>query len=594
MAVPDSDQQSVATTLHEAVLQTLASAVISLRPDGVITTFNSVASEITGLEPDDVVGHTFAEVFLAIGNIEDFAQAVLDSVYTGPLIHQRVVEADFGNGRRSLSMSVSRITGGVDEDSGVAVVFEDITELQELQAKELALAREVDEQHRELRQAYLDLEEQNTNLEDANRQTRIARIAGYSSIVVLLTVIGLYVLDLRPYARDDYTKAPFIEERTDVLLTVQPQELTKTITVTGQLAPRREVDITSPINGKISAIHTPYGALAKKDQTLIELDVTEVRIQHRDAEASYIKALERSNDAENWGTGVDVSRAKRSVAKAKLDLEDSRKRLEETAFLLERGVIPSSEHDAAQRSFTGRQLDLEAAEQDLASVLKQGAAEARVAKLELENAKARLDEISATLSLSVLKAPVDGVVMRPPESNSAAAGNLDQRLAKGDAVTQGERLLIVGDVDGLAVQGRVDEVDVIDINIGDEVLVRGDAFPNTTLHGVLDHVSSEARVEPRSLPFFEVKAVIPQLTEEQRQVVRVGMSAVLEVIVRHETDAVLVPLNALALVEGQPTIRVMRNNQEETIPVVVGETTVDRAEIIEGIAVGDQIVVAER
>jgi len=356
--------ERAADRLHEAVLQTLANAVISVRPDGVIATFNAAAAAITGIAAREVVGRTFAEVFLVIKDAEDFTQAVLDSVYEGPLVNQRVIEADFGNGPRSLSMSVSRIAGG--NDAGVAVVFDDISELRELQAREIALAQEVDAQHKELRQAYLNLEEQNRALAEASRRTRFARLGGLGAAVVLLTLAGLYALSLRP-------DEPSREARTtasagDAVLTVEPRQLTETVTTTGQLAPLREIDIISPVAGKVAVVHVPFGERVEKDEALLELDVTEARVEHRNAQARHIKAQERVDEVENWSDGVEVSRSRRALAMAKLALEDSRRRLENTAFLFERGVIPESEHTAAERDFTSRKLNLDASEQDFASI----------------------------------------------------------------------------------------------------------------------------------------------------------------------------------------------------------------------------------
>ena len=593
---PDAamDAPQPAGALHQAVLQTLASAVVSLRPDGVITTFNAAAAQITGLAPADVIGRTFAEVFLRLEDAEEFTQAVLDSVYQGPLVNQRVVEASFRNRRRSLSMSVSRIAqreGGAEVDAGVAVVFEDITEVRELRAKELSLAQEIETQHSELRQAYLLLEEQNRTLAEANRQTRLARVGGLGAVVVLLGAIVLYALDLRPRSQDNPAGPAAAAAADDaVVMTVQPGELTKTITVTGQLAPRREVDVTSPINGKVATVHAPFGAQVQKGDPLVELDMTDVRIEYRAQQAIHIKAMERLAEAENWSDGVEVSRARRSVAKARLDLEDSRTRQEETAFLLERGVIPSSEHAAAERGFTNRQLDLEAAEQDLASVMHKGIAEVRVARLELENARARLDELNATLRLAVLTAPVAGVVMRPPQGEGSSGGQERDRLSAGDSVGQGERLVIVGDLNGLSVVGRVDEVDVVEVGSGNEARVTGDAFPGMVLHGRVARVSSEASVESRSLPFFEITAVVESLTAEQRVALRIGMSATLEVVVRRDAQALLIPLDAVEMVGGKPTVRIARGGEFRPVPVVVGEVTVDSAEILDGIAPGDRIL----
>ncbi|MCY3987856.1 MAG: efflux RND transporter periplasmic adaptor subunit [Gammaproteobacteria bacterium] len=594
MAAARSDSAAIAGApgvLHEAILQTLASAVISMRPDGVIITFNAAAAGITGLTPESVIGRTFAEVFVPMEGAEDFTQAVLDSVYQGPLVRRRLIEAAFDAGIRSLSVSVSRIVAGEDDDAGLAVVFDDISKIRELREKEVALAREVDAQHRELREAYLGLEESNRTLAEANRQARLARVGGLGAVVVLLTVLGLYAMDFRSPGPNATERASETAGWDSVVMTVEPRELSKSVLVEGRLAPRREVDVTSPMTGKVAVVHVPYGARVEQGQLLLELDVTEVRIEHRDAEAGHIRALERFNETDNWADGVEVSRARRSVAKARLDLADSSTKVEETAFLLGRGVIPSSEHDAAQRSFNNRRLDLEAAEQDLASVLKKGTADARVARLELANAKARLDELSETLRLAMLRAPVGGVVMRPAPTEGG--GESRERLGAGDSVTQGERLLIIGDLDGVSVVGRVDEVDVVEIEPGNEVLIRGDAFRDTVLRGIVERVSSEAIIESRALPFFEVTAVVESLTPDQRAALRIGMSAVLEVLVRREASAVLVPLDAVTLADGQPTVLVARGDDFRPVPVSVGESTIDSVEILEGVVPGDRILVPQ-
>ncbi len=578
-------------TLQEAVLQTLANAVISLKPDGVITTFNDAAEAITGLESQATIGQTFAAVFLEMKDAEDFTQTVFDSVYKGPLVSQRVVQADFGNGQRSLSMSVSRISSRneieADTDTGVAVVFEDITELRELRD-------EVDSQHRELRQAYVNLEEQNRTLAEAGRQTRIARFGVVGAVVVLLTLVGIYVLSLRPDTPSREAAAVASEPDAERLLTVMPSELVETVAMTGQLAPLRKVDITSPVTGKVGTVHAQFGTSVDKDDLLLELDVTETRVQHRDAEARLIKAQERLDEVENWDESVEVSRARQATMRAKLGLEDSRRRLESTAFLLENGVIPSSEHIAAQREYTSREFDLESSQQDLDSTLKRGESELRLAKIEFENARVELDELSEALRLSALRAPVAGLVMRPTSDGGFSGGQQGgSRIAEGDEVNQGERLVTIGDLDGISVEGRVDETDIVKIKVGDEALISSDAFAGTVLRGQVEQVSTEAVAEQYSLPYFTVRAVVPQLTPAERDAIRLGMSAVLNVVVRQEPEAILVPLAAINMVNREPFVRVLRDEETVAVPVSVGETTASHAEILDGIVAGDQILLLE-
>ena len=583
-----------AGTIHEAILETLASAVISLEPGGRVITFNAAAGAITGLAPEAVIGLTFAEIFLAMEGAENFAQAVLDAVYHGPLVRQRVVTAEFPAGKRTLSMSVSHIKETSSDNPGIAVVFDDITELRELRAKEIELSREVEAQNRELKAAYLRLETRHQDLEEGQKQLRPARIGAITGGILLLTALTLYGMSDRSDTSPEPIGTLAFDPDDATVYTVEPRSLSKSINITGRLAPRREVDITSPMNGTIAAVHAPFGARVESGQPLIELDVSEVRIEHRVAKAAHIKALEQFNESSNWSESVEVSRAKRSLTKAQIELENSRSKLEETVFLLERGVIPTSEHEAAKRSFQGRQLDMEAAEQDVATILAKGEAGGRVGRLELENAQARLEELEETLRLSVMRAPVTGVVMRAPATGQSGGGaNKRDRLGSGDAVTQGARLLMIGDLDGLSIVGRVDEIDVTRVQPGSPVSVRGEAFPGTVLQGKVERVSSQAIQESgfRTQPSYEIVAMVERLTEQERLALRIGMSAVMEVVVLEKPDALLVPIEAVVLADGQPMIRVASGEDFHPVTVTVGETTIDSIEITDGIAPGDRILV---
>ncbi len=592
MATTDQAPEGRRST-HEAILETLASAVLSLEAGGAVTTFNSAAAAITGLAPQAVIGRTFAEIFLPIEGAEGFCETVLDAVYNGTLVRRRVVEATFPGGKRTLSMSVSEVARGAGGSTSLAVVFDDISEIRELRQKELSLAHEVDEQHRQLKEAYRRLEQQNRDLADARKRTRLARFGGTAALLLLLGALTVFALDLRPdrTAPGEGQAAP-AETRIHV---VEPQPLQAVVTVIGQLAPRREIDVTSPMTGKIAAVHVAYGASVEAGQALVELDVTETTAQHREAEATFIAARERHERALNWEESVEVSRARRNVTKARIDLEDSRSQLDETAFLLERGVIPTAEHEAAERNFENRRLDLEAAEQDLAVVTEQGASDGQIARLELANAQARLEELGETLRLAVLRAPIPGVVMGPRDAPSTEDRSQD-RLVAGSSVVYGERLLTIGDIEGLSVVGRVDELDVALIRPGAPVTVRGEAFPDFDLQAAVGRVSSEAlATNPGdSPPAFELVAVVDELTEQQRALVRIGMSATLEILVRDETDVLLAPVEAVAIRDGETTVELVEGDAVRTAKVTTGMTTFSSVEIVEGLRPGDRILLPGR
>ena len=583
-------------SIHEAILETLASAVISIESGGVVTSFNSTAAKLTGLKPDQVIGRTFASAFFELDGTDQFTETVLDAIYDGSLVRQRMVEATFPSGPQLLSMSVSKVTSERDDAEettlGVAVVFDDVSEISELREKELALAREIEGQNKELRDAYITLEEQNREFADAQRRSRLIRNGGMTGIVLLLALLGFYTMRVEPEAPDAaVAELPLTMEDGEIFV-VEPKPLSTSINITGRLGPREEFDITSPLTGKVAVVYVPYGASVAKGDRLLDLDNRDVLIRVREAEAAYITARERFQVVSNWSESVEASRARRGVTKARIDFTESEKQLEETEFLFERGVIPESEFKAAERNLRGRELDLEAAEQDLAVILAKGTADASISRLELENAKARLDELQTTLELARVIAPIAGVVLRSPVAGASETGS-DDPLVAGKPVTEGERLLTIGDVNGLSIMGRVDEVDIIRIQPGNSVRVTGSAFPGVILHGEILRVSSEATLERSggNVPYFEIVASVTELRPEQLKVLRIGMSVTMEIVVRQSDDALLIPIDAVQFINDEATVVLAQGDQRQRISVTPGVTTFDSVEIVMGLNPGDQILV---
>ena len=582
--------------IYRSVLDSVASGVVSLDTRGVVTSFNAAASEIIGLKREAVVGRTFAEVFGEMAGADEFADTILDAVYETSAV-RREVEATFAGKARTLSVATRYLKEEGDGGTarlGVVAVFTDITEIRDLQVSELRLARELETQHAELLEAYRDLEQTNLKLGRASRRIATVRIGAALAVLFLFAAVGYWFWDsgadtARPAGGVSASAAPGAAANFASVI-VEPGTVSASVTLTASLAPLREIDVTSPVKGKVAAVHVRPGETVTKGQLLIEMNVAELEIDLREAQVAHIKARDRVEELENWADHRDVSRARRTVSKSAIALETARNRFTQTTFLLERGIIPASEHDAAGRERDGRRLDLDSAEQDLAAILARGAADLRVARLELENATARLKGVEDRLSRARVRAPAAGVVMRPKGGGEGPAS--------GAAVERGDSLLTLGDFRGLTVLGQIDEVDVARLRPGQAARVRGDAFPGLDLRGRVVRVSSQAVPSPdrRKAPFFEVAASVDSLTDRQRESVRLGMSATLEILIYEKQDALLVPLGAVETRGGVSRLRVRDRGSGEVrqIDVVTGLTTLDSVEIVEGLAAGDEVLVERR
>lgn len=580
-------------SLYRKVCESMTSGVMLINANGEIETFNQAASEILGLDRKSVLGRSFVDVLLADERFDELNESVLAAVHDGEVGHHRVVHISVGERTVPLSVSTAYLRDPSDSGAarrGVVAVFSDISEVEELRVTELRLRRDLEGRHKELSEAYLSLEDRNRELGSLVRKVQTVRISASVFVVALVVAIGGYLWNQPNAAWFGATAAPSSDgDRQARLFTVEPRRIASTITVASVIRPRREVVVASPIDGQIDKVHVRHGETVDAGQLLLQIDIAKERIQQRGAQTAYLKARMRTEEYSNWIDGIEVAKAKRTVNKARIALEAKTTELEETNFLIEKGLVPARKKLSLERDLRTRRLDLEAAEQELKAVLAKGVEELEVARLDLAGAREELARIDRVLRNAAVVAPVAGVVLRFDRRLLKSGGT----LSAGRPVEQGQELLTIGDVEGISVTGWVDEADIGRIQPGQAVRISGPAFPGMELMGKVAYVSSEAtRPGGRTLPTFEVAATVDGLDGKQREVVRLGMSADMKIVVYQSDNALLVPVEAVDLTQDRPRLRVWDDaaGAGRFVDVATGTTTTDAVEIRGGIAPGDRVI----
>lgn len=582
-------------SIYRAVCDSMTCGVVLIDGQGRIETFNPAASRLLGLDRDAVLHRNFAEVFLADNAFDELNEAILGAIYEGAVGQQRVATVSVGGRLVPLAVDTSylrELLGTEDDRRGVVAVFSDISEIESLRAKEIALARDVEAKHRELQDAYRSLEDRNTELDGLLRKVRAVRLATTICGAAIAVGLGAWLWNGSPLSLFGAppTQAAKVPGETR-LLTVEPRRIAWTIDVTSTVEPLRKVAVASPFEGKVGTVHVKLGQTVAEEQPLLTLDVGEVRIQHRKAQAAWLKAEAEMEGLNDWSNGPEASKAKRAVTKARIALEASNTKLAETVFLVEQGLAPAAREVAAEREHRTRLLDLDAAEQNLNAVLAKGTDSREVVRLELENARSELEGIEAVLRNATVAAPVAGVVLRLGDTDPRRGSG----LTTGTTVEAGSHLVTIGDMSGITASGSVDEVEVRRIRPGHAVRISGPAFPGHVLEGRIVHVSSRAfrGTGQRNLPVFEISAAVDRLDEEQRRAVRLGMTAEMEIVVYENEQALVVPVGAVDLSQGGPRVRLRdeETGEERVVEVATGITTLDSVEILSGLAPGNRVVV---
>ncbi len=117
--------------IYEMVLANMRDGVVTFDLQGTIVTFNRAAGRILGLDPDQVLGLSFAEIFLGEARFDDFNEVMLRAIYENEVTHSRDIVIRNGEQRLDLHVSSSflhMVEGETQQRFGVIVVFSDVTE----------------------------------------------------------------------------------------------------------------------------------------------------------------------------------------------------------------------------------------------------------------------------------------------------------------------------------------------------------------------------------------------------------------------------------------------------------------------------------
>ena len=594
------------TLLYRNVVESMDGGVMAVDSAGRIGLFNTGASQLLGLDHAQVRGKAFGEVFLGLEGLEAFSDAVLAAVYDKEVGNRTTVGVRLEDGtERALAVTTVYLvdrTGEETRPSGIVAVFDDVTEIEALRRAEELFAEATEKQNVELRDAYRQLDENNKALGQALKKVQAIRMVAIVLVATLFAGAAWFVWDEAGSGLlEGLSQTPQGAAQAGKpvhTMTVSPQPFMLTLAFVGRLAPREEVLVTSPTSGKVARVHFEYGGRVVAGQPLIELDTAKTERQHRTAQAEYLEAQDRLRALENWEQSPEITRLRRTVARAARELEAQRSKVAETALLLGQGIIPEQEHRAAERQYDAAEMSYDAGVQDLElAQAKAGEDALKIARLRLANAQAAVRDLERTLASAVIVAPVSGVVLQTRDRQGRAREGEGEplKLSPGWPVSEGAFLVAIGDLDGLSVTGRIDEVDVVKVRPGQPVRISGDAFPGLELHGSIAQISAESRTTGSSrVPTFDVTADVEPPGEEHLQRLRLGMTANVTVVVREEPAALLVPIVAVHGRTGAFWVNVWdeENETSRQVPVEVGATTRHRAEIVHGIEPGDEVIVS--
>jgi HlyD family secretion protein len=268
-------------------------------------------------------------------------------------------------------------------------------------------------------------------------------------------------------------------------------DITEKVTGNGKIYPVVDVDISAKVSGEILAIKAIEGDTVEAGAVLVILD------------GEQYKALR--------------DRAKSQILGAKAEVK-----------------LATSEWERAKELFTKNlisQAELDIAESKLES-----------AQSMLQQAEASMKEAEDALSKTVLKAPMDGVIIRKNKDVG--------EMALGSQF-QADVILGLADLSKMEAQVDVNENDIINVSLGDTSAVEIDAFQDTTFHGLVSEISHSATMKGTGTIDEVTNYQVKILLLDKLPSFRPGMSATADIRTQTVKQALNVPIQSLTARERQ-------------------------------------------
>jgi len=581
--------------VNRRILESMADGVLVIDMRGTITQFNPAAATMLGIAQDTAVGSSLAALFIELPGYGAFVDSVLDAIYADSPQPARLVSIELEDGRRVwLKLTTSYLDAADAQGRAVLAVFSDVTQLEEAYEKERRLAEELQGAHRQLQDAYIQIESRNAELKSAFRRSQSVRLWATAAAIAVFALAGYWVMRGLGGSRElpaAVVAAPAAAAGAQAYHEVEPRPVQASITYSGRVMPGQVLTMIAPFDTTVASRHVEYGERVKTGQRLLELDPTDIEIRFRRARSELAQAEEKLEKLENWERGKEMQAARRAVRQAEAELARARKELEDNVYLHQRGIVPERELASARRAAEDARVRLEVAREDVTETARQaGPVQLESARAELANARSEYESTKQKLEQATVVAPVDGIVLSPLEKQAEKPVSIEP----GSRISAGAPLLVIGDMNSLEVEGNIDELDIHKVRAGQTAQVRIGALDGPGFAGKITHVSSQAREsDNRGLPGFRLVARVEDLTAADLQQVRIGMSAVVTVLTRQDAGALVVPHAYVGGgADGRWVLRERAGAAPERVPVQVGGSLFDGVEITAGIAVGDRLLPA--
>ncbi len=320
-------------------------------------------------------------------------------------------------------------------------------------------------------------------------------ISAVVAVVLAATLAAVGFWSLRGRTKDQgYMTAP-----------VQKGDITQVVTATGSLSAVITVQVGSQVSGTIDKLYADFNTQVKANQMVARINQDKFKAAVDQAKANLLAA-------------------QANVAKSEVSVVDAKRTLDRNKELKKRDLIAQSDLDASQTAYDA------------------AVAQLNVNKAQVEQTQAALSQAEVDLNNTVIRSPVDGIVV---------SRNIDVGQTVAASLQAPTLFLIANDLSKMQVDTNVSEGDVGNVWVGQDATFTVDAYPTRRFKGKVLQVRNAAIMVQNVVTYDAVIGV-----DNQAMLLKPGMTADVDFLVSQKNNVTKIPNAALRFrppSEKQPT-----------------------------------------
>jgi HlyD family secretion protein len=367
---------------------------------------------------------------------------------------------------------------------------------------------------------------------------------------ILIAVIALAVAGIGVWASTVYTQRGVVTVQTGK--TVR-QDLTSLVTASGEIKPKNYIDIGADAIGDLTEILVKEGDHVHKGQLLAKIEDVQPTADVEAQKAALSGAEADANASESALKAADqnIEMLQAAIDQSNAELDQAKADYDRSADLYKEQLLAKQDFDAKKFAYDGQKAALAQAVsrlQQARTQREQAVATLASAQRRIAQAKANLARFTDILEKHNSFAPIEGMVTNLPV-------RVGETVVPGLQNQTGTLIMTIADMSQITAEVKVDETDIVNVQLGQPAEITIDAIPNKTFKGNVTEMgntailrstgvaASQSAISSQEAKDFKVVVALDDPPSE----IRPGLSCTAKITTAVRQNVLTIPIQALTV-----------------------------------------------